>query len=118
MPQNRRSFLAKSGLALLPAILPALPLTATAEERTPTPPYQKWVKFFFEGEWFNELEFLDELQLAHKKRPLKADSYGSGGAVQELEQAMTAVTGKEKAIFMPTGTMANQLAISTGGRKH
>lgn len=77
------------------------------------PPNEKWVKFFFEGEWFDEQGFLEELQVAHKKTPLKADRYGTGGAVEELEKKMVALTGKEKAIFMPTGTMANQLAIAT-----
>ena len=113
MSFNRRSFIKKSGIGLLPALLPAIPSFATAKEDVPAPPGEKWVKFFFEGEWFNELEFLEELQVAHKKQPLKADRYGSGGAVEELEKKMATLTGKEKAIFMPTGTMANQLAIAT-----
>lgn len=113
MPVNRRSFLRNSSLGLLPAVLPTLPVFATEEKLALTPPNEKWVKFFFEGEWFNELEFLEELQVAHKKKPLKADRYGTGGAVEELEKKMAAITGKEKAIFMPTGTMANQLAIAT-----
>lgn len=113
MPENRRSFLKKSSLGLLPAVLPAIPALA-AEQHVPLfPPNEKIVKFFFEGEWFDEQGFLEELQVAHKKQPLKADRYGSGGAVEELEKKMAALTGKEKAIFMPTGTMANQLAIAT-----
>lgn len=40
------------------------------------------------------------------------DSYGQGGAVAALEKKFAAITGKEKAIYMPTGTMANQLAAS------
>lgn len=113
MPINRRSFLKNSGLGLLPAVLPAMPAFASGPASVAAPPGEKWVKFFFEGEWFNELEFLEELQVAHKKTPLKADRYGSGGAVEELEKKMAAITGKEKAIYMPTGTMANQLAIAT-----
>lgn len=112
MPFNRRSFLKNSGLGLLPAVIPALPAFA-AEQTTVPPPNEKWVKFFYEGEWFDETGFLEELQVAHKKQPLKADSYGRGGAVEELEKKMAALTGKEKAIYMPTGTMANQLAIAT-----
>lgn len=116
MSFNRRSFLIKSGIGVLPALLPAIPAFAEEQNNTtflPDDKNKKWVKFFFEGEWFNELEFLEELELAHKKQPLKADRYGSGGAVEELEKKMAAITGKEKAIFMPTGTMANQLAIAT-----
>ena len=116
MPSNRRSFLKKSSLGLLPAVLPAIPVLAAQQHETSLPPEdkkQQWVKFFFEGEWFDEQGFLEELQVANKKTPLKADRYGSGGAVEELEKKMAEITGKEKAIFMPTGTMANQLAIAT-----
>jgi len=52
------------------------------------------------------------LQMANNKQPLKVDRYGSGGAVEELEKKFQAITGKEKAIFMPSGTMANQFAIA------
>ncbi len=113
MPENRRSFLKKSSLGLLPAVFPAIPALAAEKQEAQFPPNEKIVKFFFEGEWFNEQGFLEELQVANKKQPLKADRYGSGGAVEELEKKMAALTGKEKAIFMPTGTMANQLAIAT-----
>ncbi|MFT3980830.1 MAG: beta-eliminating lyase-related protein [Ferruginibacter sp.] len=114
MTVNRRSFLSNAALALTPAILPGLPAVAgRLSNDIPPPPDQKWVKFFFEGEWFDELGFLAELQIAHKKTPLKTDRYGSGGAVEELEKKMAALTGKEKAIFIPSGTMANQLAIAT-----
>lgn len=112
MPVNRRSFLKNSSLGLIPAVLPALPAFA-AGNKLPVPPVgEKWVKFFFDGEWFDELGCLEELQIANKKRPIKTDRYGSGGAVEELEKKMQAITGKEKAIFMPTGTMANQFAIA------
>ena len=114
MINNRRTFLKNASLLLTPALLP---VNAEAKnnknELSHYPSEQKWVKFFFEGEWFDEQGFLDELQLAAKKGYLKADRYGSGGAVEELEKRMAAITGKEKAIFMPSGTMANQLAIAT-----
>lgn len=112
MTVNRRSFLKNSGLGLLPAVLPALPAFAAGEEIPAPPPGEKWVKFFFDGEWFDELGCLEELQVANKKQPIKTDRYGSGGSVEELEKKMQAITGKEKAIFMPTGTMANQFAIA------
>ncbi|MCZ6632730.1 MAG: aminotransferase class I/II-fold pyridoxal phosphate-dependent enzyme [bacterium] len=45
---------------------------------------------------------------------LEADSYSRGGAVDRLEQQFAEMLRKEAAIFMPTGTLANHLAI----RKH
>lgn len=114
MSNNRRTFLKNATLLLTPALLPVnAEAGVDKDEFRHNPPGQKWVKFFFEGEWFDEQGFLDELQLAAKKGYLKTDRYGSGGAVEELEKKMAALTGKEKAIFMPSGTMANQLAIAT-----
>ena len=39
------------------------------------------------------------------------DRYGSGGAVEALEDEMRAVLGKPAAVFMPSGTMAQQIAL-------
>jgi threonine aldolase len=39
------------------------------------------------------------------------DRYGVGGAVAALEQEMCAVLGKPAAVFMPSGTMAQQIAM-------
>jgi threonine aldolase len=43
---------------------------------------------------------------------IQKDSYGSGGVVSALEKRFAEITGKQRAIYMPTGTMANQLAIA------
>ena len=42
---------------------------------------------------------------------LAIDSYSRGGVVESLETEMAGILGKERAIFMPTGTMANQIAV-------
>jgi threonine aldolase len=39
------------------------------------------------------------------------DSYSRGGTVELLEQSMARWLGKEAALFVPTGTLANHLAI-------
>jgi threonine aldolase len=39
------------------------------------------------------------------------DSYSLGGVVEELEEHCARALGKERAIFMPTGTLANHLAV-------
>jgi len=39
------------------------------------------------------------------------DSYSLGGAVEKLEQRMAALLGKETAVWLPTGTLANHLAV-------
>ncbi len=49
------------------------------------------------------------------------DSYSNGGTVEALEAQFAAALGKERAVFMPTGTLANHLAVralaaAAGGR--
>ncbi len=44
-------------------------------------------------------------------RGIASDSYILGGVVEELEARMATLLGKERAIFMPTGTLANNVAI-------
>lgn len=41
------------------------------------------------------------------------DEYGLGGAADALETHFAALLGKERALFFPTGTMANHVAIRT-----
>lgn len=40
-----------------------------------------------------------------------ADDYSRGGAVQALEEQFARLLGKEAAVFMPTGTLANHLTL-------
>ena len=49
-------------------------------------------------------------QLAEKDG-ITADEFSLGGAVAQLEEHMAALLGKETAIFMPSGTLANHLAV-------
>jgi threonine aldolase len=55
------------------------------------------------------LRRLAAFEASHGIRP---DSYSLGGVVEELEQAMARALGKEAALFLPTGTLANLLAIT------
>jgi threonine aldolase len=55
-------------------------------------------------------EHLEALaQSPHAMKP--HDMYGSGGFVSELEAEVASMLGKEKAVFMPSGTMAQQIAL-------
>jgi threonine aldolase len=42
---------------------------------------------------------------------IEADDFSRGGVVEKLESRMSALLGKEMAIWLPTGTLANQLAV-------
>ena len=44
-------------------------------------------------------------------RQIAADEYGLGGEVAEFEGWFAKLLGKERAVFMPTGTLANHIAL-------
>jgi threonine aldolase len=45
------------------------------------------------------------------EKAMTPDSYSLGGIVEELEARCARLLGKERAIFMPTGTLANHMAV-------
>jgi threonine aldolase len=51
------------------------------------------------------------LQALLDKHAKAGDSYLAGGAVAELEAKFSALLGKEDTVFMPTGTLANHVAL-------
>ena len=52
-----------------------------------------------------------ELLLEDVPPDMEADTYGAGEAIEALEQQTAELLGKEAAIFMPSGTMAQQVAL-------
>src|SRR5690348_9848977 len=50
------------------------------------------------------------VQLA-EERGIAADEFSREGVVLDLEQRMAALLGKETALFLPSGTLANHLAL-------
>ncbi len=44
-------------------------------------------------------------------RGVEADDYSRGGVVEKLEARFASILGKEAAVWLPTGTLANHLAV-------
>ena len=55
----------------------------------------------------------DAMREAMAKAPVGDDVYEDDPTMRELEEVAAAVSGKEAALFTPSGTFANQLAIFT-----
>jgi threonine aldolase len=110
--QSRRRFLRHSGLSLLPAIVPVSALQAAANTTDRITDNNEPVNFFGDGMMYEPTAYLAGLQKVNGIKPIERDRYGAGGAVAALERKFEEVTGKQKAIFMPSGTMANQFAIA------
>lgn len=52
-----------------------------------------------------------ELLLEDIPPEMEADTYGSGQIIEDLEAETAELLGKEAAVFMPSGTMAQQVAL-------
>jgi threonine aldolase len=109
---KRRSFLKSAGLGLLPVMLPSIPALARINDTPDKVTIKPLVKLFGDGDLMEPDSYLQILNDLQAKGKIGKDRYGSGGSVEALEKEMAKLTGKEKAIFLPSGTMANQLAIS------
>ena len=55
----------------------------------------------------------DEMRAAMARAEVGDDVYGDDPTVNELEALGARLTGKEAALFVPTGTFGNQLALFT-----
>jgi threonine aldolase len=109
---DRRNFLKATSLAAIPLLLP-VPLQAKAFINSENKlEYKTTVSFIGDGANLSPREYINSLRLIDEKKPIEKDSYGNGGVVAALEEAFASITGKEAAIYLPTGTLANQLAIS------
>jgi threonine aldolase len=111
MPVNRRNFLKTSGLSALPLLAGTIPFTAQSAP-TATPVAENTnVYFAGDGITYSPTEYIARLQEINQRAAIERDFYGEGGAISALTKKFASITGKEAAIFMPSGTLANQLAI-------
>ena len=69
------------------------------------------VNFQFDGLALTPDESVKLLAEIQRSENIVEDSYSNGGVVEKLEKEMARVLGKEQAIFMPSGTLANHIAI-------
>ncbi len=106
---DRRQFLAVGGLA---ATTPVFARTAEHVAHTGTSEELfKGINFTSDGLDLTPREYATLLCEAATARNLDADYYSIGGPISELEQKFATLLGKEAAMFVPTGTLANHLAI-------
>lgn len=101
---TRRGFVESLGAA---AGLSRLPLA----EAPDAPLDDKTVRLSGDGMGQSPAAFAALLQRLTAARPVSEDSYLLGGEVEAFERHWAQLLGKETAVFMPSGTLANQLAL-------
>ena len=106
---TRRDFLRASSLSAVPTLSalgdwPHQSILPLAESEP--------VRFTGDGPLYSPTQAIAKLQEINGASPIERDFYGKGGCVDQLAKKFAAITGKEAAIYLPSGTLANQLAIS------
>lgn len=75
--------------------------------------FEKRVNFCSDGLDLTIMDYSRILSKIAENNHISMDSYSLGGCVEELENISANILKKERAIFMPTGTLANQIAVRT-----
>ena len=105
---DRRKFLAAAGIAATtPALTQKSANVASAETKKAL---FKKIDFTSDGLGLDPREYATLLSEV-LAQDLEPDNYSLGGSVAKLEQQFAQLLGKEAAMFVPTGTLANHLAI-------
>lgn len=105
---KRRHFLQLSSATVLTPFL-GLPVVASGINNTNSAKIT--ADFTGDGINLNTKEYGQLLGKLTETGNLIPDNYSIGGCVEELEIKFAKLLGKEAAVFMPTGTLANHLAI-------
>jgi threonine aldolase len=105
---QRRTFL-KS--ATLPSL--GLALTTRLDAQVMPGPLQQPERVVLSGDGLSlsPVEYARLLTTMAAGDGFRRDTYLKGGPVEALEQRFAALLGKEAALFLPTGTLANHLAV-------
>lgn len=72
---------------------------------------EKKIDFMYDGIDLSPSESTQLLMQLVDEGKVKPDNYSNGGVVEELEESFAKQLGKESAVFMPTGTLANHIAV-------
>ena len=105
---QRRNFIKQSGLIGLASLVNLPALAFSGQDNSRKMPY---VNFTRDGLDFSTKDYASKLAEIAESKGIDIDSYSNGGVVDELEKKMAAALGKEASVFMPTGTLANHIAI-------
>ena len=106
---NRRQFMQSGAIAASALGLEVVPLSAQA--RTAADTGERQVRLIGDGVGLGPAQYSRLLTRLADAPHMASDSYSLGGVVEQLEHEFARLLGKERAIFMPTGTLANHLAV-------
>ncbi len=103
---NRRGFVGSIGAVVGAGCLPYTPVLASAAVEP-----DRVVHTSGDGTGITPREYAALLNRLCQEKDVEDDNYLLGGEVEAFEQHWAKLLGKETAVFMPSGTLANQLAL-------
>ena len=89
----------------------AAPVMAAADAAGELARLRQAVNFIYDGSHLSPPEYAHLLGRITADGSLQRDAYSNGGVVAELERTFARWLGTESAVFMPTGTLANHIAL-------
>ena len=106
---ERRQFIKLGGMAATAGLAYA-PFLPQGKDKSSDKP-SGTVNFTSDGLGLTPREYASLLCQLAEEAEINADYYSRGGAVEALELQFARLLGKESAVFMPTGTLANHIAV-------
>ena len=111
---DRRGFLVSGGLASgLPLLGALTPASAAAAVVAPDR-----VDLRSDGLGLQPAEYAQQLLQLARAPGFEGDYYSEGGDITRLEEAFAHTLGKPAALYLPTGTLANHLAVRALAGEH
>lgn len=110
---DRRQLLIRGGALGAAGLSIAGGQSLAAANAAPSTPLFKGISFADDGLALKPREYASLLGTLTSSQDVHADNYSNGGFVEEIESTFARLLGKERAIFLPTGTLANHLAVRT-----
>lgn len=111
---NRRRFIELGGVAgALGAVSPGFAFGDAQRVRGDevSDPDDRVIRLSGDGLGLTTTQYSRLLAHLAEQKGIVPDSYILDGVVDELEKQFARILGKERAVFMPTGTLANHLAV-------
>ncbi len=118
---GRRNFIKVGGLSLFSGstLLRSGQISSSIEKPDLLIRDRSAIKFTRDGLDLSPLEYSSLLNEMSSGNKIEVDNYSRGGVVRKLEKTFAEMTGKEEGMFVPTGTLANHIAVRnlSGDRK-
>ena len=115
---GRRDFMKLGGTMAAASVQAEMSTPVSAAQPDELERLQQAVNFIYDGSYLSPLEYSHLLTQLAKNGKIAPDEYSNGGIVEELERKFATLLGKESAVFMPTGTLANQIALRQLAASH